>query len=234
MQFPNLPEYTLRRSSRARHVRLHITPAEGLVVVVPLRFDGARVPELLDAKRDWIERKLFALQRIDHDISPPDTIDLEALGNTWHVDYRSTASASVAARSTGSALILSGAVGDDAKCRAAIRRWLGRQAKHDLVPWLEKLSGAHDLPFRNVSVRGQKSRWGSCSSRQSISINYRLLFLAPQLVNCVLIHELCHTRHLNHGPDFWKQVEKIEPDYRQLHKRLGRAWGSLPGWVVAR
>ena len=232
MQMPNLPDYVLRRSARARHVRLHISLTEGLVVVVPLRFDGARVPELLDAQRTWIDRKLFALGTIDNDIAPPKTIELEAVGKRWNVDYRPTISASVAARSMGSDLILRGAVEDQAKCRAAIKRWLARQAKHDLVPWLEYLSDAHHLPFRKVTVRGQRTRWGSCSSRQTISINYQLLFLAPQLVNYVLIHELCHTRHLNHGAAFWQQVEQIEPEYRQLHQRLRRERGSLLGWVM--
>lgn len=225
-------EYILRRSARARHVRLHVNPLEGLVVVVPLRFDGARVPELLNAKRSWIDRKLSALANIDHDISPPETIELKAVAKTWHVDYRSSLSASVAARSAGSDVILSGAVDDHAKCRAAIRRWLARQAKHELVPWLEQLSDAHDLPFRKVTVRGQKTLWGSCSSRKTISINYQLLFLEPSLVNCVLIHELCHTRHLNHGVGFWQLVGQLQPEYADLHQRLKRAWASIPGWVL--
>ena len=234
MNSPDRPEYILRRSRRARHVRLHISPAEGLVVVVPLRFDVARVPELLDAKRSWIDRKLSTLESIEHDISPPKTIELKAVGKTWHVEYRPTPSVSVTARPTGSDLILSGAVNDHAKCRAAVRRWLARQAKQDLVPWLKKLSDAHNLPFRDVTIRGQKTRWGSCSSRQTISINYQLLFLEPQLVNCVLIHELCHTRHLNHGPAFWNLVERFEPDHRALHQQLRREWGSLPAWVLLR
>ena len=96
-----LMEYTLRRSSRARHVRFHINPVEGLVVVVPLRFDSARVPELLDIKRSWIDRKLSALKKIDPDISPPDTIELKSVEKTWHVDYRPTSSASVGARANG-------------------------------------------------------------------------------------------------------------------------------------
>ena len=234
MQLPDLPAYTLRRSSRARHVRLHISPLEGLVVVVPLRFDGARVPELLSARLSWIDRKLAALENIDLDISLPNTIELKAVGKTWHAEYRSTESASVAARSSGSELILNGAVDDPAKCRAAIRRWLARQAKQELVPRLEQLSRVHELSYRKVTVRGQKTRWGSCSSRRTISINYRLLFLAPQLANCVLIHELCHIRNLNHGPAFWQHVKQIEPDCRQLHKRLKSEWANLPGWLALR
>lgn len=229
-----LPQYKIRRSPRARHVHLRITPAAGIVVVLPIGFDAGLVPELLNAKRSWIDRKLSGFGSIDKNITPPNDICLKAVGKTWQVDYRPTLSSSVAARHTGSHLILKGAVEDPSKSHAAIKRWLARQAKHSLVPWLENLSQMHNLPFRNITVRGQKTRWGSCSSRQTISINYHLLFLDPHLVNCVLIHELCHTRHLNHGPAFWTLVEQFEPDYRQLHQSLRRAWEGLPGWAAQR
>jgi predicted metal-dependent hydrolase len=232
MTASDLPPYQIRTSSRARHVRLHITPAKGVVVVVPLGFDTGRVPELVEAKRGWIERKLASIERIAVEITPPDTIDLKAIGETRAVLYRSSASASVAARETDGSLLLSGATADHAQCRSAIRRWLARQAKHHLVPWLMRLSDAHALPFRKVTVRGQKTRWGSCSSTHSISINYQLLLLDPELVNCVLIHELCHTRHLNHGDAFWQLVGQLEPDHRRLHQRLGSEWGRLPGWLA--
>jgi predicted metal-dependent hydrolase len=231
MNLPDLPEYTLRRSPRAKHVHLRVTPAEGVVVVVPLGFDVRLVPELLDSNRRWIDLKLSNLERIDHDSAPPQYIDLKAVGTKWQVEYRPTPSVSVVARQSANALILSGTIEDQAKCRATLKRWLARQAKLFLVPWLEELSAAHDLPFRKVTVRGQKTRWGSCSSRQTISINYQLLLLDPELVNCVLIHELCHTRHLHHGPAFWKLVEQFEPDHRALHKRLRRERENLPGWL---
>jgi predicted metal-dependent hydrolase len=216
------PEYTLRRSPRARHVRLRITPADGLIVVVPLRFDTTQVPALLDANRGWIARQFATLATIEHDTTPPNEIHLKAVGTTWPVDYRATRSARVAARQHGPALRLSGAVDDHAKCRAALRRWLARQAKRHLVPWLQKLSGMHNLPFQEVTVRGQKTRWASCSSRHTISINYELLFLDAKLVNYVLLHELCHTRQLNHGPAFWALLQRFEPEYRQLHQSLRR------------
>lgn len=234
MRQAELPDYTLRRSSRAKHVSLRVTRTEGLIVVVPLRFDSDGVPELLDAKRGWIDRKLSALEKIDRDIGPPDIIELDAVRTTWRVVYRPTASTRVFARTAdGNRLVVTGDVSNHADCRAAIKRWLARQGGNELVPWLEKLSVVHDLPFRKVSVRGQKTRWGSCSSRKTISINYQLLFLEPSLVNCVLIHELCHTRHLNHGADFWQLVGQLQPDYAHLHQRLKLAWAGLPGWLAA-
>ena len=225
-------DYSIRRSRRARHVRLHITPTEGVVVIVPLGFDAGQVPALLEEKRGWIDRKLASIERIAVDLTPPSNIDLKAIGQSRAIVYRPTQSEKVTARQTDDELILSGATVDDAKCVAALKRWLARQAKHHLVPWLETSSDMHELPFRKVTVRGQKTRWGSCSSRQTISLNYQLLLLEPELVQCVLVHELCHTRHLNHGAEFWQLVERCEPDHRALHQRLKREWARLPGWLA--
>jgi predicted metal-dependent hydrolase len=230
----SLPDYTVRRSPRAKHVRLRITPTEGLVVVVPLRFDTSRVPVLLDAKRGWIDRKLATIERIEVDLALPESIELKAIGANFTVDCRSTSSDQVSAREKNGVLTLSGAVEDHGKCCAALRRWLSRQAKLVLVPWLEKLSDTHDLPFRRATVRGQKTRWGSCSSNGTISINFQLLLIEARLANYVLIHELCHTRHLNHGPQFWALVEQLEPDYRALDQRLEMEWGKMPGWIGVR
>jgi len=88
-----------------------------------------------------------------------------------------------------------------------------------------------NLPFKNVSIRGQKTRWGSCSSDQSISLNCKLLFLPSPVVRYVLIHELCHTVHMNHSAAFWALVGCFEPNYRQLDRNLRDARCDVPLWM---
>ena len=68
--------------------------------------------------------------------------------------------------------------------------------------------------FQTITVRDQKSRWGSCSSRGTLSFNYRLLFAPPKVLDYVVVHELCHLTHMDHSSNFWKMVEQIMPDYR--------------------
>jgi predicted metal-dependent hydrolase len=87
--------------------------------------------------------------------------------------------------------------------------------------------------FATASIRGQKTRWGSCSSRQTISVNCKLLFLPSELVRYVLIHELCHTVHLNHSAAFWALVAQKEPDYQQLDAGLRDARYHVPLWLEA-
>jgi hypothetical protein len=85
-----------------------------------------------------------------------------------------------------------------------------------------------------VQVRLQRTRWGSCSSTGSVSLNAGLLFLAPELVRYLLIHELCHMIAMNHGRKFWRAVERFEPGCHELDRRLAEAWGEIPIWAHER
>ena len=116
-------------------------------------------------------------------------------------------------------------------CVAALKRWLTGLAREELEPWLRSLSALTGDAFRRMQVRGQKTCWGSHSSTGTISINYCLLFLEPALVRYLMIHELCHARHMNHSRRFWRAVARHEPDYKQLDRELGEAWSRVPGWL---
>ena len=82
-----------------------------------------------------------------------------------------------------------------------------------------------------MHVRGQKTCWGSHSSTGTISLNYCLMFLEARQLRYVMIHELCHARHMNHSPGFWRLVGSFEPDYRRLDKALNTCWKRIPTWV---
>lgn len=106
-----------------------------------------------------------------------------------------------------------------------------REARARLVPRVQALSLALGLAYRRVSLRCQKTRWGSCSRDGAISLNARLLFLPPELVEYVLIHELCHLAHLNHSKRFWALVARHCPDFRARDRRLRGMWAHVPRWA---
>ena len=74
--------------------------------------------------------------------------------------------------------------------------------------------------YDKVVIRDQKTRWGSCSSNKTLSFNYRLMLAPPQILDYVVVHELCHLTHMNHSADFWALVESVLPDYRERRKWL--------------
>ena len=120
----------------------------------------------------------------------------------------------------------------DTQCSQNIlQKWLTFMAKEHLMDWLVTLSDELELPFNKVIVRAQKTRWGSCSARKTISINRNLLFLPAPLVRYLFIHELCHTVHLNHSARYWSLVGKVEPDYKRLENELRDASRYIPLWA---
>ncbi len=134
--------------------------------------------------------------------------------------------------STGNRLVLSGETNHRAACLALLRRWLRLKARRHLVRWLEDLAVELGMTFTRAAVRAQRTRWGSCSLRKSINLNVKLLFLPPELVRYVLVHELCHTVHPNHSPEFWRLVSRHEPGFRERRRVLRLAARYVPDWVA--
>lgn len=228
-------DYRVRVSSRARHVRLQISQQEGLVVVAPLTFDLAQIPAIVEAKRAWIEGHL----RVSAEGTPvagrvalPDRIELPALGETWQVLYEPMRTHVVGIISeTPGALTVYGAVDQQTACRQALLVWLKRRTREEISPLLSTLAAEHGFRFKESIVRCQKTRWGSCSAGGTISLNCKLLFLEPDCVRCILLHELCHTVYLNHSDKFYSLLYRIEPACRQIDRQMRRAGKVVPPWV---
>ena len=120
---------------------------------------------------------------------------------------------------------------DERGARQQLQRWLKRAAYERLAPRLLQLADELNCPVARVSIRSQRTRWGSCSTRGTVSLNCSLLFLDLEVVRYLFVHELAHTKHMNHSPSFWRLVERLEPDYRRLDRTLLAGWRTVPGWV---
>lgn len=230
--------YSIRISPRARYLRFRVTVDKGLEVVVPRGYDQRRIPAVLNTNQLWVQTALERVaearrqQAAAPDQTIPATITLSSIGRMWQVE-------TIAARSRTATveepapdrLILRGRIDDAEVCEAALQRWVLRQAHEILIPWLGRVSREIEIPFARTAIRKQKSRWGSCSRIGTISLNAKLLFIDPDLVRYILIHELCHMRELNHSPRFWKLVSAHYPAYKKAHQRLTIAWRQMPRWV---
>lgn len=238
---PELPAYTVRVSDRAKCVRLALSVDKGLEVVLPKNYDHLKIPELIHQKRDWIirnqrkldEREAFLQSQAPHEL--PDVIKLRSLDEEWQIIYNQTVtkfgSITISEQKEQFQLIISGNVTDTEACKTLLKQWLLRKAEKHLFSWLRRVSIQINLPYRTTTIRGQKTLWGSCSSDRNISLNYKLLFLETKVVEYVLIHELCHTIHMNHSAKFWNLVSKFEPNYKTLDESLKQAWQIVPAWV---
>ena len=228
------PGFTVRESGRARRLSIKVYPQGRVEVVVPKRTRARDVQSFVDEHRAWIEqtRASFAEKHAPEPFALPEQVKLRALGHSYRVAYRPRKDAtSVRFRRHGELLVLTGNTADESQCVAALKRWLAAFAKQEFEPWLRALSIRSGNSYRRMQVRGQKTCWGSHSSSGTISINYCLLFLEPALVRYLMIHELCHARHMNHSRSFWRAVSLHEPDYKRLDRQLGESWSRVPSWL---
>lgn len=201
---------------------------------MPKRTRPVEVREFVEAHRDWIEkaRASFAAEHPPEPFALPEVVELNGIERRFSVRYEPREGAkTVKYRSQGAAVVLSGRTGDETLCVRALKRWLTKLAKSEYTPRLRALSGLTGNSYRKMHVRGQRTCWGSHSSSGTISLNYCLMFLDPGHLRYVMIHELCHARHMNHSRRFWSLVGQFEPDYRRLDKDLNSSWKQIPTWV---
>lgn len=233
-----LPDFSVRHSPKAKNLRLKVTRQEGLLVVVPKGYDEKKIPPLLKQKKVWIADALQRVGETKRFLEPkpavhlPDAVRLVALGETWAVTYREDETHSgIRLRADNGMLVVSGS---DLNRDAVIRKlkdWLRTKVREGLFPLAEKLASKHHLKLGGLLVKSQRTRWASCSAQRNLALNTKLLFLSPDLVRYAVIHELCHTVHMNHGPEFWRLVAAHEPSYKVLDQTLRDAWKSVPQWV---
>lgn len=234
-----LLEYEVKESPRAKHVRLKVSLYDAsLVVVVPRGFDRECIPEVLREKRSWIERARRSVveQRQMVGAEPaaarPERICLRALEEEWAVAYRPLCTPRLVAAENGDhTLLVRGDVDDVEACRKVVGEWVKGKARCHLVPWVLGVSEAQGLSVSRVMVKAQRTCWATCSTRGTISVNRKLLFLPPRLVEYVFIHELCHLVHMNHSRDFWGLVAERASDYKEREAELRTAWRYVPAWL---
>jgi predicted metal-dependent hydrolase len=226
--------FSVRESGRAKRLSIKVFPRGRVEVVVPKRTRAVDVREFVEAHRDWIRkaRASFAAEHPPEPFALPTSVRLPGIERSFCVHYqRDDGSKSVRYRVSGNTVILSGRTADESLCVNALKRWLTALAKKEYLPRLRSLSALTNNPFRKLHVRGQKTCWGSHSSTGTISLNYCLMFLDAKHLRYVMIHELCHARHMNHSQRFWRLVGSFEPEYRRLDKDLNGSWKHIPTWV---
>ncbi len=209
-------------------------PRGRVEVVVPKRTRPRVVREFVEAHREWIDnaRAEFAAEHPPEPFALPDRIWLGGIEKHFDVRYEPDEGAStVRYRNSGGAVVLSGQTTDEKLCVKALKRWLTRTARKEFEPRLRSLARLTGQSFRKLHVRGQRTCWGSHSSSGTISLNYCLLFLDPEHLRYVMIHELCHARHMNHSRRFWRLVGRYEPDFRRLDSDLDQSWKHISTWV---
>lgn len=233
----DLPPHTVRRSSRARRVRLTVSPRDGLVIVVPA---GAHVDieAILRSKRDWAERALARVAERHRELSAdpdallPSHVDMPGIGLSLPVEYESRPGSRTIAAIRQGVLVVSGDTDDAEACLVALRRWLAATALAHIPGRITLLAEAYGLSPSRIRVGGARTRWGSCSARGTISMCRNALFLPAHLLDALILHELAHLRVLDHSPRFWAALTEMDANALSHRQELRRAEAAVPAWAA--
>ena len=220
--------FAVRISPRARRLTARVHVGGRVEIVVPVGVNARAVRDFVRRFMPWIDRKVADMQCVAPPGEPvPDDIEFAATGERFAVEWRRGSKR----RLVEDAERIEVHAADDCGARGLLRSWLKRAAYERLAPRLLQLANELNCPVSRVSIRCQRTRWGSCSTRGTVSLNCSLLFLRMDVVRYLFVHELAHTKHMNHSASFWRLVERIEPDYRRLDRDLLAGWRTVPGWV---
>ncbi len=168
--------YKLRKSRRAKRMRLAVYCDGSVVVTTPLGVGQTIIEKFITDKKQWVSEKINFFMRVD-------SKSIRTFSETDYLQYRDEAFALF----------------------------------RDRVNYFNKIYG---FSFNNIYIKNQKTRWGSCSKKRNLNINYKIIFLPKTQRDYIIIHEMCHLKEFNHSHKFWALVEKALPDYLEIKKEL--------------
>ena len=203
---------------RARRYILRVRPDGSVRVTIPRGGSRAEAGRFFERHASWIQRERARIQSTPAVSRWTDGAALLLRGEpaTIHVDGGSARYGDRVVKVTGD-------------LRACLEADLRALARAELVPRLHALAATHDLTVARVTIRNQRSRWGSCSRSGAIALNFRLVQMPPTVRDYVLLHELMHLKQPNHSRRFWRLVEDVCPDFRSAeHWLKAEGRGLLP------
>jgi predicted metal-dependent hydrolase len=210
--------YTVRRSARARQVRVNVHAHTGVEVVLPVRAPERVAAAAVSELRPWIERRLAEAREVRAHLA----------GRAGTLPYLGRALALVPQRGRtrvhrdGERLLVP--AGD---ARPALERFYRRAARAEVAPRLDRAVAQAGSAYRDLAIRGQRTRWGSCSAGGRVSLNWRLLLAPERVLDYVIWHEVCHLEILDHSPRFWALLERRWPGWREDRAWLARHGATL-------
>ncbi|MCP4000409.1 MAG: M48 family metallopeptidase [Gammaproteobacteria bacterium] len=223
--------WRVRTSKRVRNLKIQVFPHGGVEIVAPPRTQPKIIEAFVAEHSDWISktRSQFAQVRAPEP-TLPESIELTALDEAIRIHF--AVNSKTGFKETDGLLTIRAPSLHGPDCWPLVQSWLKKRAKQVLPQLCMQTGAAIGLQPKRIHIRLQKTRWGSCSTNGTISLNAALLLRPPEQVHYVLIHELCHLRHMNHSKRYWKLVEKYVPHWQELDKELDKAWQTSPNWLI--
>ena len=210
--------YTVRRSSRARRVRVTVHAHDGVEVVLPAREPERAAAAAVAELAPWIRRRLAEAAALRERLARRAGVvpylgeDLELIAQPGRTRVHRA----------GAHLLV-----PDGDPRPALERWYRRAARREIDPRLRRATAQAGTAHRDLVIRGQRTRWASCSATGRMSFNWRLLLAPARVLDYVVWHEVCHLEVMDHSPRFWRLLESRWPEYEVDRRWLRDHGGAL-------
>lgn len=216
------------RTNRSKSADVRVE--DGAVsVVVPKGLDCDRINQILDDKRQWIKNKIY-LHRDAMPISSKDYVSGESfayLGRNYRLKVNRGNFKPVKLIQGRLVVTVPNGKEQPHMIRNALVRWYKYHAELKLQEKAKRYAAIIGVEPADIGIKTFKSRWGSCSAKGKIDFNWKIILAPNRMVDYVVVHELCHLKHHDHSPKFWKEVERVVPDYLACREWLKDNAGAL-------
>jgi len=215
--------FTLKRSFR-NNVSLRIGP-KGTTVNAPFFYPKKNIHEFIKSKEKWIEDRIneFSSAQIPKDINQ--LKEIKILNKSYMIKIEE-GETQIKEHDFDIIIYLKN-INDNQKIRKNFLTWLQKKALGYFNEEIKKLSYEFNLKVKKVKISNAKTRWGTCNNDKIIRLNWRLIQAEPKIINYVICHELAHLKEMNHSKNFWLEVDKMCPNYKELSKALKKLGPEL-------
>lgn len=192
---------------QVRHARLRVSEDTSVQLIVPNDFEQSEIDRIVQKKAAWIEQHLQFFRNRASKASPVTDRGILLFNQVFSF---------IQVRELGRNVVIDEIAqqirsGRDLSCQADLSRWYRRFAHEHLAARMRELSAEHRLPYKRIFIRSQRTKWGACSTKGNVSLNWRLILAPKNVCDYVMLHELMHTKLLNHSQRFWVALRAIFP-----------------------
>lgn len=220
-----MTSYSLQLNPRSRHIKIRVESSGEVVVSAPPRASRTKIAEFVQQSQDWINHQLTKLAT-RKEFGESDTT-LMIFGRKYQKRVELTKEQSIGIIIVEDTIHINPIEFTDTSVSKEITRFLKSTAERYILPRTKQLAETMGISYRLITLRQQKTRWGSCSRDGNLNFNWRLVHCPPEVIDYVIIHELAHRRHMNHSDRFWQEVAKFDPAHREHRGWLKRHGMSL-------
>ncbi|NCN87714.1 MAG: M48 family metallopeptidase [Candidatus Pacebacteria bacterium] len=218
-------EIIYKQNSRSKSIKISINSAGKVLVSYPRWTPRFVVDKFVSAQENWIEIQLNKIK--EKLVISEDNDNIHIFGKKYQKVLHDFLELPYGVTVQDGVLNVN-LHGTSKKHKELLDRFLKNTAEKYIVPRTYALAKKMNLSFKNITLRQQKTRWGSCSSQKNLNFNWRLVHYLPNIIDYVIIHELAHLVHMNHSQAFWNLVRQYDPEYlkhRGFLKRCGMVLG---------